>query len=174
MTYLTGRSETLLQALTWAEIGWIASTTSLPIVLKGVSSPRDAMLAAAHPAVAGIVVSNHGGRNLDGAIGTADALYHCSRAVREVLARCETARCEILVDGGIRRGIDVIRALALGASACLVGRPVHWGLTLGGQAGVEKMLQLLRDELAISMQLCGCSSVADVTAEHVYDDRQRL
>jgi 4-hydroxymandelate oxidase len=161
-------------ALTWADVEWLATVTSLPLVLKGISSPADAAMAAAAPYIAGIVVSNHGGRNLDGAIGTADALYRCGRAVREIMARNPEARCEVLVDGGVRRGIDLIRAAALGATVGLVGRPVHWGLTLGGQAGVEKMLEMLRDELAISLQLCGCRGLDEVTIDHVWNSASPL
>ena len=101
---------------------------------------------------------------MDGAIGTADALPRCAAAV----ARVAGSKLEILVDGGVRRGKDIVRALALGATAVLLGRPIHWGLCLGGSDGVEHALGVLQDELTISLQLCGCQSPADVKPTHVW------
>jgi 4-hydroxymandelate oxidase len=165
LTQLVGPMRPFCTTLDWDDIKWISTVTSLPIVLKGISSPEDAAIAASlHGVVAGIVISNHGGRNLDGAIGTADALRRCAAAVSST----SDSQCQVFVDGGIRRGKDVMRALALGASAVLIGRPIHWGLTLGGAQGVKAVLELLRQELIITQQLCGCASLSDITAAHVW------
>jgi 4-hydroxymandelate oxidase len=133
--------------ITWDIIAWLRSITSLPIILKGILAPSDALLALEH-GVNGIIVSNHGGRQLDSTIASIDALYPITQAV--------TGRCEIYVDGGIRRGTDILKALALGARAVLVGRPVIWGLAVDGVAGVQHVLELLGNELALAMALAGC------------------
>ena len=133
-------------SLTWSAVEWLASISKLPILLKGISHPDDAELAIEHGA-AGIIVSNHGGRQLDSAIATLDALPAVADAV--------DGRVPVLIDGGIRRGTDVIKALALGATATLIGRPILWGLAVGGQAGVESVLTLLHDEVARATALCG-------------------
>jgi isopentenyl diphosphate isomerase/L-lactate dehydrogenase-like FMN-dependent dehydrogenase len=146
------------QTVSWRDLEWLAGY-GLPVVLKGVVSPEDARLALDHGAAA-IVVSNHGGRQLDGVPATIDALPAVSAAVEE--------RCEVLLDSGVRRGIDVLRALALGARAVLVGRAVAYGLAAGGEAGARHVLQLLRAELMLGLQLLGCSSVGAVTREHVW------
>jgi isopentenyl diphosphate isomerase/L-lactate dehydrogenase-like FMN-dependent dehydrogenase len=106
-----------------------------------------------------IVVSNHGGRQLDAAPATIDALPRVARAVN--------GRCEVLVDGGVRRGTDVLKALALGARAVLVGRPILWSLAIDGARGVERTLAMLQREIDLAMALCGCASVADVTRDLV-------
>lgn len=139
--------------LTWADLDWLASITDLPILVKGVARADDARRALDHGA-AGIVVSNHGGRQLDSAVATIDALPEVVEAVGDTL--------EVLVDGGVRRGSDVLKALALGARAVLVGRPVLWGLGAGGQAGVERALTMLRDELDLAMALTGAPTLADI------------
>lgn len=139
--------------LDWSVIGLVRSLTSLPIVLKGVMRAEDADLAARF-GVDAIVVSNHGGRQLDHCVGTLDVLEEVSRAVR--------GRCEVWVDGGVRRGTDVIKAIALGADAVLVGRPMLWALALGGSDGVEAALRDLQNSLLRSMQLCGMSSVDEI------------
>jgi isopentenyl diphosphate isomerase/L-lactate dehydrogenase-like FMN-dependent dehydrogenase len=133
------------------------------LVLKGVMAAEDARLAG-HPSsgVAGIVVSNHGGRQMDGVLGTAEVLRECVQAVRAVAEETGTEPIQVLVDGGIRRGKDVLRALALGASGVMIGRPALWGLALAGQEGVGRVLGLLRAELAVSMQLCGMPSIAHI------------
>ena len=118
-----------ITGLTWESIAEIGTWSSMPLVIKGILSPEDARLAA-EAGVAGIVVSTHGGRQLDRAISTADALP----AVVEAVA----GRCEVWVDGGIRRGLDVLTAIALGATGVLVGRPFYWALAAGGQAGVVR------------------------------------
>ncbi len=132
--------------LTWEAVDWLRSISPLPVVLKGVLTAEDARLAVAH-GVAGVVVSNHGGRQLDGAMATADALPEIADAVGDAL--------EIYVDGGIRRGGDVLKALALGTRAVLIGRPYLWGLAVDGEAGVRRVLELLRGELDLSLALSG-------------------
>ena len=143
-------------SLSWADIAWVRSITSLPILLKGIVRGDDAALALDH-GVAGVIVSNHGGRQLDAAVPTA-------RALREVAAAMD-GRGTLLVDGGIRRGTDILRALALGAHGVLLGRPVLWGLAVDGEAGVTKVLQLLRAELDLALALAGCRSPAEVTPD---------
>ena len=119
------------------------------MLLKGILHPDDAARAVEYGARA-ILVSNHGGRQLDSAVAALDALP----AVVEAVA----GRAEVLVDGGVRRGTDVLKALALGARAVLIGRPIHWGLAVGGEAGVRHVLELLRAELALDLMLCGLAS----------------
>jgi len=140
-------------ALTWSDIDWLRSVTSLPLLVKGIMTAEDARLAVEH-GVAGLVVSNHGGRQLDGAPATIEALPEVVEAAQ--------GRCEILLDGGIRRGTDILKALALGARAVLVGRPYIWGLAAAGDEGVTRVLTMLRNELELAMALCGCRSVADI------------
>jgi isopentenyl diphosphate isomerase/L-lactate dehydrogenase-like FMN-dependent dehydrogenase len=146
------------QTLTWSHLEELASLSDLPLLVKGVLTEEDARLAVEHGA-AGVVVSNHGGRQLDGVLSGVDALPEVVEAV--------DGRAEVLVDGGVRRGIDAVRALALGASAVLVGRPVLWGLAAGGEAGVRRVLELLRDEVELALALCGAPTPADVTRAHV-------
>jgi 4-hydroxymandelate oxidase len=140
-------------SLSWDDVAWLRGLTRLPILLKGIVRADDAVRAV-EVGAAGVVVSNHGGRQLDGSIATIDALPGIVEAVG--------GRLEVLMDGGIRRGTDVIKALALGASAVCVGRPVLWGLAVGGQAGVEHVLGVLRDELERAMALCGTPSVGAI------------
>jgi 4-hydroxymandelate oxidase len=142
----------LLHAPTWDDIAWLRSITRLPLLLKGVLRADDAALAVDHGA-AGLIVSNHGGRTLDTAIATAHALPPIAQALQ--------GRVPLLVDGGIRRGTDVLKAMALGASAVLIGRPVLHGLANAGASGVAHVLRLLRDELEIAMALSGCRTLAD-------------
>jgi isopentenyl diphosphate isomerase/L-lactate dehydrogenase-like FMN-dependent dehydrogenase len=140
-------------SLTWDDVAWLDSLTPLPLVLKGIVRDDDAWRAVEAGAAA-IVVSNHGGRQLDGAPATIDVLSEVIEAVE--------GRAEVLVDGGIRRGSDAMKALALGARAVLVGRPYLWGLAVDGEAGVRRVMELLRDDLALAMALCGCPSVSDI------------
>jgi 4-hydroxymandelate oxidase len=140
-------------ALTWDDLEWLASLSPLPVLLKGVLHPADAVRAIEY-GIRAILVSNHGGRQLDNAVAALDALP----AVVEAVA----GRVEVLVDGGVRRGTDVLKALALGARAVLIGRPIHWGLAVGGEAGVRHVLDLLRAELALDLMLCGVASPAEV------------
>ena len=139
--------------LTWDDVSWLRSVSPVPVVVKGVLAPEDAVLAVDHGAAA-VIVSNHGGRQLDSAPAGATML----RPVADAVA----GRAEVLVDGGIRRGTDVLKALALGARAVLVGRPVLWGLTLDGADGVRAVLQHLRLEIDLAMALAGCRTVADI------------
>jgi isopentenyl diphosphate isomerase/L-lactate dehydrogenase-like FMN-dependent dehydrogenase len=132
--------------LTWESLSWLRSITSLPILLKGILTAEDAVLAVEH-GVDGIVVTNHGGRQLDTAIPSIEALPEVVEAV--------AGRCEVYLDGGIRRGTDVLKALALGARAVLLGRPVLWGLAVNGAEGVCHVLELLRSELELDMALAG-------------------
>lgn len=142
--------------ITWDDLDWLASLSPLPVIPKGILHPQDAVLAFEHGA-ASVIVSNHGGRQLDSAIASLDALPAVVAAV--------DGRGEVLVDGGFRRGTDVLKALALGARAALIGRPVFWGLAVGGSAGVHHILELLRAELAVDLLLCGLASPAEVTRE---------
>jgi isopentenyl diphosphate isomerase/L-lactate dehydrogenase-like FMN-dependent dehydrogenase len=142
--------------LTWADLGTIRSWSKLPLVLKGIVSADDARLAVEH-GVDGIVVSNHGARQLDRSPATARAL--------EAVVSAVNGRAEVWVDGGIRRGLDVAIALALGATGVLVGRPFYWALAAGGQAGVERAIAILREELTLALPLLGCSSLGDLQRE---------
>jgi 4-hydroxymandelate oxidase len=139
--------------LTWDDFAWFRSITKLPIVIKGILTAEDAKLAVEH-GVEGIVVSNHGGRQLDSVASGIAALPEVVEAV--------DGRCEVLVDGGVRRGTDVLKALALGARAVLIGRPYVWGLAIGGEEGVSAVLETLRRELSNAMALSGRPSIESV------------
>jgi isopentenyl diphosphate isomerase/L-lactate dehydrogenase-like FMN-dependent dehydrogenase len=143
--------------LSWRDLEWLADY-GLPVVVKGLLTAEDARLACEHGA-AGVVVSNHGGRQLDGVSATVDALEEVVDAV--------AGRIEVLLDGGVRRGTDVLKAVALGARAVLIGWAVVWGLAVDGEAGVARVLQLLRDEIELGLALLGCRSPDDVTRAHV-------
>ena len=143
----------LSPSVTWEDVAWLRSITSLPVVLKGILAAEDAKIAAEH-GVAGIIVSNHGGRQLDGVPAPIDVLPEIVEAV--------AGRVPILVDGGVRRGTDVLKALALGAEAVLIGRPYIWGLAAEGEAGVGKVIRMLHEEFRLAMALCGCRSVRDI------------
>ena len=145
-------------AVTWKDVVWLRSLTKLPVILKGICRPDDARLAIENGA-SGIVVSNHGARQMDTAPATIEVLPRCADAV--------AGRVPILVDGGVRRGLDVLKALALGATAVQVGRPVLWGLAADGQAGVESALQILREELHLAMALAGCATLKTITRDLV-------
>jgi isopentenyl diphosphate isomerase/L-lactate dehydrogenase-like FMN-dependent dehydrogenase len=145
-------------SLTWRDLEWIASESQMPVVLKGLLTREDALLAVEHGA-AGVLVSNHGGRQLDGVAATLDALPEVVEAV--------AGRCEVYVDGGIRRGTDVLKALALGARAALVARPVAAGLALGGEAGVARVLEIFRAEIEVGLALLGCTTPEQVSRNHV-------
>lgn len=151
-------AELLDPSLSWSAVEWLRSITRLPVLVKGIVRADDAVRAVEHGA-AGIVVSNHGGRQLDASPSTIEVLPRIADAV--------AGRCEILIDGGIRRGADVIKAIALGAKAVLVGRPVLWGLAAGGREGVTAALGVLRRELDLAMALCGCPDVASITRDLV-------
>jgi isopentenyl diphosphate isomerase/L-lactate dehydrogenase-like FMN-dependent dehydrogenase len=145
-------------SVTWRDVERLAATAGLPVVLKGVLTAEDAILAAEHGAAA-IVVSNHGGRQLDGVAASLDALPAVAEAVGD--------RLEVLVDGGIRRGADVVKALALGARAVLAGRAPLWGLVAGGEQGATRVLELLRVETELALALVGAASPAAVGHGHV-------
>ncbi|WP_447002056.1 alpha-hydroxy acid oxidase [Saccharothrix isguenensis] len=137
-------------SLSWRDLEWIRAHTTLPLVVKGVLDPGDAARAV-DLGVQGVVVSNHGGRQLDGAVASAVALPGVVAAVG--------GRCPVLLDSGVRSGVDVLRALALGAAAVLVGRPVLWGLAAGGEEGVAAVLDVLRAEFETALRLAGCPDV---------------
>ena len=144
--------------LTWKDLERLCAAVDVPVLVKGVLTAEDARLAVEHGA-GGVIVSNHGGRQLDGVPASLEALPD---VVEEV-----DGRVEVLVDGGIRRGTDAFVALALGARAVMVGRPALWGLAVGGEGGARRVLELLREELELALCLSGCPSVADVTRAHV-------
>jgi 4-hydroxymandelate oxidase len=144
--------------LTWDDLATIRSWSTLPLVLKGILTAEDARLAVDHGADA-IVVSNHGARQLDRVAAPVDVLEEVVEAVDR--------RSEIWVDGGVRRGLDIAIALALGARGVLVGRPILWALAAGGQAGVERALAILREEFEIALTLLGAPTPAAITREHV-------
>ncbi|MEO8503365.1 MAG: alpha-hydroxy acid oxidase [Acidobacteriota bacterium] len=145
--------EQLDASLSWDVVSWLRSETTLPVLLKGVLTAEDARLAIEHGAAA-VIVSNHGGRQLDGAPATIRVLPEVVDAV--------AGRGEVLVDGGVRRGTDILKAVGLGARAVLLGRPVLWGLAAAGEEGVVRVFDLLRAELEVSMALCGASNVSDI------------
>jgi isopentenyl diphosphate isomerase/L-lactate dehydrogenase-like FMN-dependent dehydrogenase len=146
------------ETLTWRDLEWLAGISPLPLVIKGVLTREDALLACEHGAAA-VVVSNHGGRQLDGVPAALDALPEVLEAVGD--------RAEVLMDSGIRRGTDVLVALALGARAVLVGRACLWALAANGSDGVAHMLHLLREEIALGLALLGAPSPHDVRRDHV-------
>lgn len=145
-------------SVTWADLAWLLERTGLPVLLKGILTAEDAHLAMEHGA-AGVVVSNHGGRQLDSAVAAADALPEVVEAV--------AGRGAVVVDGGIRHGSDVLKVLALGADLALLGRPVLWGLAGSGERGVLDVLRLVRDELEEAMVLSGCPRVEEITPAFV-------
>jgi isopentenyl diphosphate isomerase/L-lactate dehydrogenase-like FMN-dependent dehydrogenase len=149
----------------WSDLERLVLQSELPVVVKGVMTGEDGRLACEHGAAA-IVVSNHGGRQLDGIPATIDALPQVVEAVE--------GRVQVLVDGGVRRGTDVVKALALGARAVLVGRPIIWGLAVAGEQGARRVLELLRQEIELALALTGCGSPADVTRAHVQAARSSL
>ncbi len=144
--------------LDWRYVEHLVARFGVPVILKGVVTAEDTVLAREHGAAA-VVVSNHGGRQLDLAPATVDVLPEVAGAAGDSV--------EVLVDGGIRRGSDVLVALALGARAVLVGRTALWGLAAAGEQGASEVLQLLREEIETGLHLLGCASPADVTRAHV-------
>jgi isopentenyl diphosphate isomerase/L-lactate dehydrogenase-like FMN-dependent dehydrogenase len=150
--------------LSWRDLERLVADSPLPVVVKGVQTHEDAALACEHGAAA-VVVSNHGGRQLDDVAPTLELLPEVVEAVE--------GRIEVLVDGGVRRGADVVKALALGARAVLAGRAVLWGLAAEGERGAARVLELLREEVELALALCGCPSPAAVTPAHVTPVRSR-
>jgi 4-hydroxymandelate oxidase len=143
-------------SFSWRDLDWLRSTTSMPVILKGIMRDDDASRAV-ESGVDAIIVSNHGGRQLDTSPATLDVLPEITAAV--------AARVPVLVDGGVRRGSDVVKAIAAGAGAVLVGRPVLWGLAAGGQGGVEAVLRVLADEIDLTMALCGAPDLTRLTPD---------
>ncbi|XP_031375405.1 peroxisomal (S)-2-hydroxy-acid oxidase GLO4-like [Punica granatum] len=151
-------------SFSWKDIEWLRSITNLPILIKGILTREDA-IKAMEVGVAGIIVSNHGARQLDYSPATISVLEEVVHAVE--------GKVPVLVDGGIRRGTDVFKALALGAQAVLIGRPIIYGLAVKGECGVRRVIEMLRDELELTMALSGCPSVNDITRGHVITERDR-
>ncbi len=141
------------QTLSWKDLEWLVGITDLPVLVKGILNAEDAEKAIEHGA-AGVVVSNHGGRQLDTAPASVDVLAEIAEKV--------DSRVDIIMDGGVRRGTDVLKALALGAKAVAIGRPILWGLAADGQAGVERVLDMLRSEIDLSLALCGATSPSEI------------
>uniref|UniRef100_V9KPC6 (S)-2-hydroxy-acid oxidase n=1 Tax=Callorhinchus milii TaxID=7868 RepID=V9KPC6_CALMI len=148
-----GAVNSLDPSISWKDIYWLQSLTRLPIIIKGILTKEDAELAVEH-GVQGIIVSNHGGRQLDGGPASIDALSEIVETVQ--------GRVEVYLDGGIRTGSDVLKALALGAKCVFIGRPVVWGLAYKGEEGVREILQILNDEFRLSMALAGCRNVSEI------------
>jgi 4-hydroxymandelate oxidase len=152
-------------ALTWTDVATVREWGGLPVVLKGIMTAEDARLAVEHGADA-VIVSNHGARQLDRVLATADVLEEVVDAVGR--------RLPVWVDGGIRRGLDVLAALALGADAVLIGRPMYWALAAGGEAGVARALAILREELELGMALLGARTLDAITRDHLARDLRPL
>ncbi|CAI0548485.1 unnamed protein product [Linum tenue] len=157
-SYVAGQVD---RTLSWKDVKWLQTITSLPILVKGVLTAEDAKLAVQNGA-AGIIVSNHGARQLDYVPATITAL--------EEVVKAAQGRVPVFLDGGVRRGTDVFKALALGASGVFIGRPVLFSLAADGEAGVRKVLQMLRDELELTMALSGCTSLKEITRSHIATD----
>ena len=145
-------------SLTWDALSWLVGETRMPVIVKGVLRADDAVRAVER-GVAAIAVSNHGGRNLDTVPASVDALPAIARAV--------AGRVPLLMDGGVRRGVDVVKALALGASAVMIGRPYLWALATAGAEGVERAVRMLVDELEMAMAQCGAASLAEISRDLV-------
>lgn len=161
-SYVAGQID---RSLTWKDVKWLKTITSLPILVKGVITAEDTELAVQHGA-AGIIVSNHGARQLDYVSATISALEEVVQASR--------GRLPVFLDGGVRRGTDVLKALALGASGVFIGRPVVFGLATDGQKGVENVLQMLRSEFELAMALAGCTKVSDIKRCHIQTEAERI
>ncbi|KAH9665367.1 peroxisomal (S)-2-hydroxy-acid oxidase GLO4 [Citrus sinensis] len=157
--------ETMDASLSWKDLEWLRSITKLPILIKGILTREDA-IKAVEVGVAGIIVSNHGARQLDYSPATISALEEVVHAVK--------GRVPILMDGGVRRGTDVFKALALGAQAVLIGRPVVYGLAAKGEYGVRRVIEMLKDEFELTMALTGCPSVKHITRNHVRTEHERI
>ncbi|XBH70827.1 hypothetical protein VPH35_098410 [Triticum aestivum] len=157
--------DTMDPSLSWKDVEWLKSITSLPILVKGILTAEDARKAV-EAGAAGVIVSNHGGRQLDYAPATISVLEEVVKAVAGAVP--------VLVDGGIQRGTDVLKALALGARAVMVGRPVMYGLAARGEAGAKHVIEMLNRELELAMTLCGCRSVAEITRDRVQTEGDRM
>jgi L-lactate dehydrogenase (cytochrome)/(S)-mandelate dehydrogenase len=146
-------------AMSWKDVDALRAIWRGPLVLKGILSPAEAR-EAVERGVDGVIVSNHGGRQLDGAIASLDALPRVVEAAG--------GRIPVLMDGGVRRGADVVKAVAMGASACLIGRPQLWGLAMAGEAGVAHVLDIFRREIDRTMGLCGVTSIAELNSSFLF------
>jgi len=149
-------------SLDWDDIEWIRSQTDLPVVLKGILHPADIKKAKYH-GIKTIVISNHGGRQLDTAITAPETLKNVDTQIKEEM--------EIIIDGGIRKGIDILKAIALGAKAVMIGRPILWGLACEGEQGILNVLNQLKEELILSMTLSGVSRIEEITEDILYKQR---
>ncbi|KAL3375681.1 hypothetical protein AABB24_006909 [Solanum stoloniferum] len=158
-------AETLDPSFCWKDIAWLKSITKLPILIKGVLTGEDATKAI-EAGVAGIIVSNHGARQLDYTPATISVLEEVVHAIQ--------GKIPVLLDGGIRRGTDIFKALALGAKAVLIGRPVIYGLAAKGETGVKQVIEMLKNELEQTMALAGCCTVDDITRSHVFTETERF
>ncbi|MCD7462659.1 hypothetical protein HAX54_049058 [Datura stramonium] len=156
-------AETLDPSLCWKDIAWLKSITKLPILIKGVLTGEDATKAI-EAGVSGIIVSNHGARQLDYTPATISVLEEVVHAVE--------GKVPVLLDGGIRRGTDIFKALALGAKAVMIGRPVIYGLAAKGESGVKQVIEMLKNELELTMALAGCCTVDDITRSHVKTEKE--
>jgi isopentenyl diphosphate isomerase/L-lactate dehydrogenase-like FMN-dependent dehydrogenase len=160
MSKMAGRVAGMLDpSMTWRDVDVLRGVWKGPLLLKGVLHPDEARKALSH-GVDGLIVSNHGGRQLDGAVSSIEALPGVVAAVE--------GRIPVLVDGGVRRGADVVKALALGARACLIARPQLWGLAVAGEAGVAQVLEIFRREIDRVMGLCGVSSIAGIGPDLIF------
>ncbi|EPS70764.1 glycolate oxidase, partial [Genlisea aurea] len=157
-SYVAGQID---RTLSWKDLKWLQTITSLPILVKGVLTAEDARISVESGA-AGIIVSNHGARQLDYVPATIVAL--------EEVVKAAQGRVPVFLDGGVRRGTDVFKALALGASGVFIGRPVVFSLAAEGEGGVRKVLQMLRDELELTMALSGCRTLREITRNHIQAD----
>jgi len=158
----TGQGQPLQVSVTWKDIEWLKSLTKIPILLKGILNPDDAEQAV-KAGVSGIIVSNHGARNLDSVPATIEVLPYITRRVNK--------KIPVLMDGGIRRGTDVVKAIALGANAVLVGRPICYGLACGGAEGVARVLEILHKELQLAMALAGSASIAKIDQSFIWKEK---
>ncbi|XP_039144995.1 peroxisomal (S)-2-hydroxy-acid oxidase GLO4-like [Dioscorea cayenensis subsp. rotundata] len=158
-------SATLDDAVSWKDVEWLRSSTKLPILLKGILTAEDARKAV-EAGVAGIIVSNHGARQLDYVPASISAL--------EEVVRVVSGAVPIILDGGVRRGTDVFKALALGANAVMIGRPIIYGLAAKGEHGVKQVIEMLQNELELTMTLNGCPGLKDITRNHVQTENDRL
>lgn len=161
-SYVAGQID---RTLSWKDVKWLQTITTLPILVKGVITGEDARLAVENGA-AGIIVSNHGARQLDYVPATISAL--------EEVVQGAAGRLPVFLDGGVRRGTDVFKALALGASGVFIGRPVVFALAAEGEAGVRNVLRMMREEFEITMALGGCTKLSDITRRHIFTEADRL
>ncbi|XP_047260847.1 peroxisomal (S)-2-hydroxyacid oxidase GLO4-like, partial [Capsicum annuum] len=166
-------AETLDPSFCWKDIAWLKSITKLPILIKGVLTCEDVLYFAATKAieagVAGIIVSNHGARQLDYTPASISVQFKEQKVVHAV-----QGKVPVLLDGGIRRGTDIFKALALGAKAVLIGRPVIYGLAAKGETGVKQVIEMLKNELEQTMALAGCCTLDDITRSHVVTEKERF